>query len=208
MHKGYSARPVMNSSILYLVRHGETIWNQIGRQQGHLDSPLTTRGIEQARAAGRFLHSLLSKDSRVSVETSPLGRARQTAIILCDELHLDPADLVIVPLLIEHDLGSWQGLTYAEIDCKYPGAREEREANKWHYVMPNGESYARLAIRAKEWLSVRRTTSVTIAVTHEMLSRTIQGVYGGLTPAETLGRSHRHDRIYKLYAGKIEEFIF
>jgi hypothetical protein len=46
---------------------------------------------------------------------------------------------------------------------------------------------------------------VTIAVTHEMLSRTLQGAYGGCTPTETLGRSHRQDRMYRLHDGQIAE---
>lgn len=40
---------------LYLMRHGETIFNQQQRIQGWVDSPLTELGIEQARAAGARL---------------------------------------------------------------------------------------------------------------------------------------------------------
>ena len=32
----------------YLVRHGETLFNHLGRMQGSCDSPLTERGIAQA----------------------------------------------------------------------------------------------------------------------------------------------------------------
>jgi broad specificity phosphatase PhoE len=77
--------------------------------------------------------------------------------------------------------------------------------NKWTYVVPGGESYSLIDIRARQWLANKRHALVTIAVTHEMLSRTIQGAYGGLTPTETLGLSHRQDRIYWLHAGQIGE---
>ena len=40
---------------LYLMRHGETVFNVQERIQGWVDSPLTEHGIEQARAAGRSL---------------------------------------------------------------------------------------------------------------------------------------------------------
>jgi broad specificity phosphatase PhoE len=38
--------------------------------------------------------------------------------------------------LIEANFGAWQGHTHAEIDAQYPGARQAREAHKWHYVVP------------------------------------------------------------------------
>ena len=41
--------------ILYLARHGETVWNRDGRFQGRLDSPLTRRGLDQARRMGETL---------------------------------------------------------------------------------------------------------------------------------------------------------
>lgn len=36
---------------LYLMRHGETLFNQLGLIQGWCDSPLTTNGKQQAQAA-------------------------------------------------------------------------------------------------------------------------------------------------------------
>jgi probable phosphoglycerate mutase len=191
--------------MIYLVRHGETIWNRSGRHQGHLDSPLTAEGIEQARAAGRALRQTLSDSTGICIETSPLGRARQTATILCNELDVDESVVVIAPLLIEANLGAWQGLTHAEIDARYPGARQARAADKWDYVIPGGESYALVDVRARRWLESRRLASITIAVTHEMLSRTMQGAYARLTQTETLGRSHRQDHIYRLHDGRIAE---
>ena len=41
--------------MIYLLRHGETLWNRDGRQQGQRDSPLTRGGIAQAEAMGRRL---------------------------------------------------------------------------------------------------------------------------------------------------------
>lgn len=193
--------------MIYLVRHGETTWNQAGRQQGHLDSPLTDKGVEQARAAGRALRHAIPHSQAICIETSPLGRARQTARLLAEVLGVDLNALVVAPLLSEHHLGDWQGLTRAEIDAQYPGARQTREASKWDYVVPGGESYALVAARARQWLGSKRHAAITIAVTHEMISRTIQGAYAALTLGETLARAHRHDRIYRLHTGRIEEML-
>jgi probable phosphoglycerate mutase len=122
-------------------------------------------------------------------------------------LGLDESALVVAPLLVEANLGAWQGLTRPEIDAQYPGARRAREAHKWHHVMPEGESYALVAARARRWLASTRHAPVTIAVTHEMLSRTMQGAYAGLTRRKTLGRSHRQDRMYRLHDGRISELL-
>ena len=40
--------------ILYLMRHGETLFNVQGKIQGWCDSPLTTNGIKQAKAAAAY----------------------------------------------------------------------------------------------------------------------------------------------------------
>jgi probable phosphoglycerate mutase len=191
--------------MIFLVRPGETTWNREKRQQGHLDSPLTSKGIGQARAAGQALKTLLPQGQKVCIETSPIGRARQTAALLCAELGLDVNALVVSPLLTEHHLGSWQGLTNAEIDERYPGARRAREENKWTYTVPGGESYALVYKRAKQWLAQGRHAPVTVVVTHEMYSRVLQGAYCGLTPAETLGRSHHQGLIYWLHDSQMEE---
>jgi len=196
----------VNLSTLYIVRVGETAWERDGRQQGHLDSPLTPKGIEQARAAGRALRTLLPEGQPVSMEISPLGRAGHTAALLCAALELDASAMVVSPLLIEHDLGAWQGLTNEEIDTQYPGARRAREADKWRYVVPGGESYANVYSRAREWLAGKRQSPITIAVTHRMFSRVLQGAYAGLTPEETLRRSHFSDRLYRLHDAQLEEF--
>lgn len=52
---------------LIAVRHGETVWNLTGKQQGHLDSPLTGLGRRQAQAVARELarepiHALYTSD--------------------------------------------------------------------------------------------------------------------------------------------------
>ena len=54
----------------YLVRHGETQWNRIGRIQGHSDVPLTETGRRQARLLARRL----ADSTFDAVYTSDLSR--------------------------------------------------------------------------------------------------------------------------------------
>ncbi len=59
--------------MLILARHGETVWNVEGKIQGHKDSPLTLKGIEQAKQLGR-----LQRLNPCSIFASPLGRVTAT----------------------------------------------------------------------------------------------------------------------------------
>ena len=99
---------------LYLVRHGETDWNQQRRIQGLTDIPLNDIGREQARATGR----LLSRRSWDGVYSSPLGRALETATIIADELGL-PAPQTI-DALVERNYGEAEGMNFLEVERRYP----------------------------------------------------------------------------------------
>src|SRR5476651_320765 len=80
-----SARIVGAHHPIYLFRHGETVWNAEKRAQGHLDSPLTAAGREQARIMGEGLAHELKQagyvPGEVIVRSSPLGRVRETLAI-------------------------------------------------------------------------------------------------------------------------------
>lgn len=57
---------------IYLLRHSETVWNSLGWFQGQLDSPLTTRGIEQADHVARLLSDALCNDDQLfQIQISP-----------------------------------------------------------------------------------------------------------------------------------------
>lgn len=58
----------------YLLRHGETLFNQKGITQGWCDSPLTEKGNMQAYLAGKGLHDIDFECAYVS----DLGRTRET----------------------------------------------------------------------------------------------------------------------------------
>ena len=104
--------------MIYLVLHGETEWNRQRRFQGRLDSPLTPYGLEQARRVGSTLGRLIKDPAMCRLMSSPLGRARQTAEIICAALGVSSVQLALDPRLMEIDLGSWAGLTRAEVEAK------------------------------------------------------------------------------------------
>ena len=91
-----------------LIRHGETQWNERGLWQGHQDSPLTERGLAQARQLAEQLASA-TIDRLVC---SDLGRCRQTVAPLAALLRMEPE---LAPQLRELDVGSWSGLGREQI---------------------------------------------------------------------------------------------
>ena len=92
------------------------------------NSPLTERGIAQASAIGRLLVSLPDAADRTIV-ASPLGRARRTAEIIRDQLR-GIGSLRVDERLRELTMGSWDGLTFNQIEAISPGIFE-REGPEW-----------------------------------------------------------------------------
>src|SRR5919204_6587487 len=98
---------------ILLARHGETVSNVEGRWQGQADSPLTERGLAQARELGRALGS----DSLAAVYSSDLGRALDTAreVAAPHGLEVTPD-----PRLRELHVGTWSGRLGSEIRAEFP----------------------------------------------------------------------------------------
>lgn len=105
--------------LLYIIRHGETEWNAVGRLQGSADIPLNESGRELARITGEALKEVLF-DLMI---TSPLKRARETG-----ELTIAPSQAYYgkeIPVLEEDrlreiDWGSWEGLGCVESNYEIP----------------------------------------------------------------------------------------
>lgn len=103
---------------IYLLRHGETDWNQTGRLQGHTDIPLNQNGKEQISKAAEILTDLQFPIDLII--SSPLSRARESAEIVAGRLAYKKKNIVIEPLLIERCFGLGEGLTASERVEKYP----------------------------------------------------------------------------------------
>ncbi len=100
-------------------RHGQTAWNAGYRFQGQLDIELDDVGRAQAARAARLLAAL----SPSAIISSDLARARATADALALVTGL-PVSLD--KRLREIDVGSWSGLTFAEVSSRFP-----EEAAEW-----------------------------------------------------------------------------
>ncbi|MEO6224328.1 MAG: histidine phosphatase family protein, partial [Sphingomicrobium sp.] len=115
---------------IYLVRHGQTVWNRQGRFQGAMDSPLTEKGRSQATVVGNCLAELLGPQVQASLIVSPLGRARVTAALLAAARSYHP--IVLESRIREVSLGAWDGLSREEIDVEWPSALDGATPFDWH----------------------------------------------------------------------------
>jgi probable phosphoglycerate mutase len=109
----------MEPTRIIAVRHGETAWNVDTRIQGQLDVPLNDNGRWQAsRLAAAVAHERIA-----AIYASDLGRAFDTARALAGAVGLD-----VIPQrgLRERGFGVFEGLTYAEVEARWPD-----EAQRW-----------------------------------------------------------------------------
>lgn len=176
------------SPILYVIRHGETEWNRLGRLQGQTDTPLNDTGRAQAGEAGRRLAKVVDAGRlpHLHFAASPLRRASETMTLLRAELGLLPADAFARDArLRELCFGRWEGLTWAQVRTDHPGDAAARSRNIWDFAPPEGESYAQLGERLDAWLGER--TGDTAFVTHGGVIRALMVIRAGV-PAHEAGR--------------------
>ena len=90
--------------MIYIIRHGETDWNQEGRCQGRADIELNSKGIEQAKKISDQLKNIEFD----MVFSSPLKRAYCTAQIIRSN------KIVVDNRIIERNNGKLEGMLKAE----------------------------------------------------------------------------------------------
>jgi broad specificity phosphatase PhoE len=193
-------------TLIYLFRHGEIEGAERRRFVGHLDVPLSSRGVAQCeRQALRLRSAGLS-----AVFTSDLCRAVRSGEIIGAPHGLAPRRL---PALREMDMGRWDGLTAAELEAREPEAFKDWMSRVGDYPFPGGENVERLVARA--WPAVEAIVSdqpgePVAVVAHAGANRAILcralGIpltrltsfgqdYAGLTVLE---RTHGHWRLLRL----------
>ena len=188
----------MTYPMILLVRHGETEWNVEGRYQGALDSPLTNKGKEQAVENALKLKTQISSFEEIKIFSSPLGRAKSTALILCDTLGIDSQKIIFEDAIKEFNYGIFEGKTKAYCKENYPIVFEARERNKWSYVLEGGESYIMVTARLKHWLESIQEEKEVIVIAHEMINRALRGIYCAYSKEQMLQLRQANDVVLKL----------
>ena len=188
---------------LYVIRHGQTQWNQEGRYQGQQDAPLTNLGRRQAQAVARRLKTVAFD----RIFASPLGRAWTTAGFLTEETGIAPtAD----KRLMEVRYGECEGLTEEEIEAKFPGKMEWRNADKWTRRLPGAECYGDMHERAKSFATEHLDGALDIAgpriaiVGHSGINTTLVGLLMDWGRQETILYFQPNNVVLVLEAGQLE----
>ena len=127
---------------LYLVRHGQTLWNKEQRYYGHSDVGLSEKGLLQAKRMGHYFKNI----NFDKVIASPLIRAVDTAKELTDQ------EILTDSRLMEQNFGLFEGKTYAELKEQYPQELQAWNQNHENYCLPEGESFSMVRTRVEDFL--------------------------------------------------------
>ena len=189
------------NSRLYFVRHGETDWNVAGRLQGQRDVPLNGRGRDQASAVGRLLRDMLAPNvADLDYVASPLQRTRETMGLLRVAMGLPAEPFAMDDRLKEIAFGQWEGRTWRDIRKSEPQTAQARDADRWGYVPPEGESYAMLAERVKPWLA--SLDGDTLVVSHGGVARVFLVLLAGMSPCEAPAAPIEQGRVLVIEGGQ------
>ena len=162
---------------LYVVRHGETIWNVEHKVQGITDIPLTEKGKKEAEE----LQELISTLNIDVVISSPLVRARETAKILVDsKLPINTDDRIK-----ERDWGMNEGALIDTVD----------RWDCWDVILntkvQNIECIQDFMYRVSDFIEeikIKHKDKNVLIVTHSAVSRVIHYLLGTIPEDANLSR--------------------
>ena len=125
----------MESTEIFLIRHGQTDHNFDSRIQGQIDTDLNQTGIDQAKMVALRLGKLAIFHK---VFSSDLKRSHKTAQIICEKVN---TTIQLRQELREISLGSWEGKNWKEIEEIAPDGREDFYRDWYGYKGHGGESF-------------------------------------------------------------------
>ncbi|KAI9824596.1 MAG: Fructose-2,6-bisphosphatase [Thelocarpon impressellum] len=155
---------------IWLSRHGESKFNLEGKIGG--DADISDRGQAYARALPGLVHESVGDDRSLTIWTSTLKRTNQTARFL-PEKHLQ----LKWKALDEIDSGVCDGLTYEEIEGRYPEDFKARDDDKYNYRYRGGESYRDLVIRLEPIIMELERSENIVIITHQAVLRCIYAYF-------------------------------
>ena len=125
---------------LYLVRHGQSLGNAMGKFHGQTDDPLTELGHQQAREAGEKLKNV----SFTRCCASNLRRAWDTALHCLEGRNMEPE---VCLGLREHFVGDLEDTPWDDLNETHPDLHRSYLHSWAQTVPPGGETPEEMAQR-------------------------------------------------------------
>ncbi len=132
---------------LFLVRHGQSVWNDEKRIQGQQDIPLGDEGRKQAIALGGRLKGKQFQ----ACFSSPLKRATETAELIL-KASGNSIPIITLPELMERNFGDWEGKSIDDLQLLFLNDFSQWLAAHQIPAPPNGESMDELMKRVERGL--------------------------------------------------------
>jgi 2,3-bisphosphoglycerate-dependent phosphoglycerate mutase len=178
-------------NVLVLVRHGESEWNKLNLFTGWKDPDLSSKGIEEARLAGRLLRA---ENLKFDIAyTSDLKRAQRTLELLLAELGQGQVETHKDKRLNERDYGDLSGLNKDDARKKWGEEQVHIWRRSYDVPPPGGESLKDTAERvlpyykAHIWPDLQAGRNV-LVVAHGNSLRALVMKIEGLTGVEIVKR--------------------
>ena len=155
------------TNTIYIVRHGQTEWNLLGKTQGHGNSDLTPKGIEQAE----LLADSMTKYPIDYIYSSDLGRAYQTAEIIGNKLNIEVEK---TEALREVNFGTWEGRIIKDIIEEDPELYKMWRNEPHLAKIPQGETLSQIKERTDAFIkeiNEKYDGKHIVLVTHSLCAR-------------------------------------
>ena len=155
------------TNTIYIVRHGQTEWNLLGKTQGHGNSDLTPKGIEQAE----LLADSMTKYPIDYIYSSDLGRAYQTAEIIGNKLNIEVEK---TEALREMNFGTWEGRIIKDIIEEDPELYKMWRNEPHLAKIPQGETLSQIKERTDAFIkeiNEKYDGKHIVLVTHSICAR-------------------------------------
>lgn len=193
----------------FFSRHGQSEYNALGKIGG--DSELTEHGEEYARALGQWVETNVMKDETGKPQparlwTSSLCRTVNTARHIPHPtlVNSDGIEWVQMRPKVFHNLdeiyaGKFDGMTYEDIDERYPEEAKARRRNKFEYRYPRGESYGDLIARLEPMAhEMERQRHPVVVVAHQAILRVLIAYFSGMKREDCVKLSIPLNQVIKI----------
>ena len=188
-------------AILFLIRHGESEWNRVGRIQGQNNSPLTDLGIGHAKAISSYFSKNFINQKMI-IYTSPLDRAIHTAEIIAQGINYPKDEIIIEERLNDFNLGEIAGNSWEKVGETLPELARIRLEDPLSFHPRGGESGTEFEARIRSLLNeLVDEDSKNLLVSHGIVNKFIRGILKNLSGKEMIALGEAQDIIYRIEEG-------